>query len=38
MVLGIYFGLNPSFIFHDFMLSGIGFQKEEALFTAKSKS
>ena len=35
--IGIYFGLNPSLIFHDFMLSGIGFQKDEALFTAKSK-
>ena len=36
--LGIYFGLNPSFVFHDFMLSGKGLQKEEALFTAKSKT
>ncbi len=35
--IGIYFGLNPSLIFHDFMLSGIGFQKDEALFTAKSR-
>ena len=36
--LGLYFGVNPSFIFHDFMLSGEGFQKEDALFTAKSKA
>ena len=35
--LGIYFGFNPSLVFHDFMLSGKGFQKEEALFTARSK-
>ena len=35
--LGAYLGVNPSFVFHDFMLSGQGFQKEEALFTAKSK-
>ena len=35
--LGIYLGIDPSFVFHDFMLSGQGFQKEEALFTAKSK-
>ena len=36
--LGIYFGLNPLFVFHDFMLSGKGFQKEQALFTARSKT
>ena len=26
------------FVFHDFMLSGKGFQKEQALFTARSKT
>ena len=36
--VGVYFGVNPSLIFHDFMLSGEGFQNEEALFTAKSKT
>ena len=36
--LGIYFGLNPSFVFHDFMLSGKGFQKQKASFTASSKT
>lgn len=36
--LGIYFGLNPSFVFHDFMLSGKGFQKEEAPFTTRPKT
>ena len=36
--LGIYLGVNPSFVLHDFMLSGDGLQKEEALFTAKSKT
>ena len=36
--LGVSFGVNPSFVFHDFMLSGNGLQKEEALFTAKSKA
>ena len=36
--MGLYFGINPSLIFHDFMLSGEGFQNEEALFTAKSKT
>ena len=36
--LGVYLGVNPSFVLHDFMLSGQGFQKEVALFTAKSKT
>jgi len=35
--IGIYFGVNPSFVFHDFMLSGKGFQKEEAVFNVRSK-
>ena len=34
--LGIYFGLNPLFVFHDFMLSGKGFQKGQTFARSKT--